>query len=225
MKTPSERIEAVIFDLDGTLTDSMPGITASIRHAMLHIGHALSPDLDLRFCVGPPLPRCFESLLGVADPGTIDLAIRAYQERFERVGMFENAVYPGINALLTSLHNSNHGLYVVTAKPHGYAIAILQHFELFQYFQGVYGAPHEDREFTKSRLLQEALAHQALDPRRAVMIGDRADDILAAHRCGMRAIAALWGYGTRAELTQSSPEASAESPNQVSAAITAMWTV
>jgi phosphoglycolate phosphatase len=115
----------LLFDLDGTLTDSRDGISRSIRHAMATVGHELPADADLTFCLGPPLATSFERLLRTSDAGLIDRAIAAYRGRFEEIGMFENAVYPAIPHVLDVLRAGGHTLHVATAKRVDYAHRIL----------------------------------------------------------------------------------------------------
>src|SRR5687767_6799822 len=97
-------IEHLVFDLDGTLTDSKSGIMRSIRYAVESLGLRLPDDYDLTSCLGPPLPKCFESILLTKEAETIERAVAAYRERYERLGMFENQLYPGIIDLLHVLH-------------------------------------------------------------------------------------------------------------------------
>jgi phosphoglycolate phosphatase len=120
----------VFFDLDGTLTDSRPGIVRSFQHALSELGQTLPSDHELTPYVGPPLARCFAELLQTADTATIEQAIACYRRRYEREGILENALYPGIVEALSVLAESGHRLYVVTSKPATYANWILEHSTL-----------------------------------------------------------------------------------------------
>src|SRR5262245_38846432 len=120
----------VLFDLDGTLTDSRAGIVRCIQHALLAMGRAAPPEPELTMHVGPPLSAVFATLLATADQGSIDRAIACYRERYEDIGIFENVVYPGIPDALSDLVSAGHTLALVTAKPHVYARRILEHLAL-----------------------------------------------------------------------------------------------
>ncbi|MFW5883089.1 MAG: HAD hydrolase-like protein, partial [Verrucomicrobiota bacterium] len=134
-----QRRDAVIFDLDGTLTDPSEGIFRSAHHAMRRLGRPLAEDFDLRWFVGPPLATNFERLLESRDAALIERAIAAYREHFGTVGKFENRAYEGIHALLGALRAAGRCLYVCTSKPVLYARQIIEHFGMGDCFLGVYG--------------------------------------------------------------------------------------
>jgi phosphoglycolate phosphatase len=162
-----------------------------------------SMDLPLLVCIGPPLPVAFQMLLGTDDPALIEKAIEIYRERFERIGMFENALFPGIAEGLALLQGEGHRMRLVTAKPQPYARAILQHFGIDMLFEGIHDPSLDDRSHNKVALLASALhGHECTA---AVMIGDRAADIHAAHANGIPSIAVGWGYGSEAELAEAMP--------------------
>jgi phosphoglycolate phosphatase len=196
----------LLFDLDGTLTDSREGIVRCMQYGLAQLGAAVPPADQLRQYVGPPLAGTFATLLGTSDESRIEAAIAAYRQRFEPIGMFENAVYPGIREALTELAAAGHHLCVVTAKPHVYARQILEHFDLAKLFGAVYGPELGLRGFSKESLIREACASENIVPARTVMIGDRADDIIGAKRNGLCAIGVTWGFGDRAELEAASPD-------------------
>jgi phosphoglycolate phosphatase len=202
----------IIFDLDGTLTDPKPGITACIRHAMQQMDQAPSPNVDLDWCIGPPLQASFAKLL--ADPGQASQAIQFYRQRFEEVGMFENSVYPGIIPMLSALAVTA-DLWVATSKPQVFARKIVEHFELAGYFKGVYGSELDGRNSDKGELIAFLLHEQGLAPASAVMIGDREHDIIGAKKNGLRALGVLWGYGSREELVAAGADLLVPSPAQI----------
>jgi phosphoglycolate phosphatase len=202
----------LLFDLDGTLTDSRRGIVACIRHALEQLECEAPPDHDLTRYVGPPLAASFEALLATSDPLLVDRAIAAYRERYERVGFLENDVYPGIREALVELGTGGHALRVVTAKPRTSAARIVSHFGLADLFQGVHGPELTQRHYTKGFLIEEALAASNRARGDAWMIGDRPDDIQGAREAGVRAIAVTWGYGTRDELERARPDLVVDSP-------------
>jgi phosphoglycolate phosphatase len=115
----------ILFDLDGTLTDSGAGITRCIQEALRRLGADVPPAESLRACVGPPLHDTFARLLDTRDAATIAEAIRLYRERFVVTGMFENALYPGVREGLERLRRGGSRLWLATSKPHVYARRIL----------------------------------------------------------------------------------------------------
>lgn len=200
----------LLFDLDGTLTDSRRGIAECIRHALGELGHRAPPDGELTKYIGPPLAASFATLLGTSDPVVIDQAIAIYRDRYDKVGILENDVYAGIRDALVALAEAGHQMHVVTAKPRPYAVRIVEHFGLADLFASVHGPELSDRHYTKAALIKKARAG-ARGPD-ALMIGDRADDVYAAREAGVGAIGVTWGYGTRAELEDAGADALIESP-------------
>jgi len=196
----------LLFDLDGTLTDSGRGITRCVQHALAGLGKLAPHASDLAWCVGPPLRESFAELLGSSDASLIDQALALYRERFASVGMFENMVYPGVREGLMQLCEAGHRLWVVTSKPHVYARRILAHFELLQAFVAVYGSELSGERSDKVSLLRHVLDAEACDTR-PYMVGDRRHDVEGAHANGLEAIGVLWGYGSKAELEASGADA------------------
>jgi phosphoglycolate phosphatase len=205
----------LLFDLDGTLTDSREGVVRCIHHALLELGCSGVPVADLTKYVGPPLPASFTTLLGTSNRARIDLAIAVYRRRFEHVGMFENRLYPGIDEALAELGADGHTLCVVTAKPRVYARQILERFSLAHRFRAVYGPELGDRQYSKESLIREACVQENIVTDRAIMIGDRAEDILGAKRNGLRSVAVTWGYGEPEELDAAEPDGFARSRKEL----------
>jgi phosphoglycolate phosphatase len=193
---------ALLFDLDGTLSDPREGIEGCLRFALRKLGHPEPDPTRLEGVIGPPLRHNLARLLRTSDPKLIESGVAHFRRRFSAVGMFENALYPGIAEALDEIADAAQALFVATAKPHVYARRILQHFELERHFTRVYG-PELDGTFDlKSELLGQLIAREGLDPARSVMIGDRASDVLAAAMHGVRTVGVLWGYGSVQELRQ-----------------------
>lgn len=202
---------AVLFDLDGTLTDPKVGITRSIQHALRKRGLPVPDEDALAPCIGPPLEQTFRERFGLA-PGDARRAVADYREYFEPRGMFENAVYPGIPELLAELRTGGARLVVATSKPTVYAERILAHFALAERFEHVVGSFLDGRRVAKAELVADAL--ELLDgvPREhAVLVGDRMHDIVGARANGIAAIGAAWRYGSRQELVDAGAEGLAES--------------
>jgi phosphoglycolate phosphatase len=209
----------VLLDLDGTLTDSGDGITRCIAYALARLGRPSPVRAELNRYVGPPLAASFRRLLGTTDDGLVQEALRLYRERFVAQGMFENRVYPGIPAALSALRALDLRLWVATTKPQLYARQILAHFDLLPHFAGVYGSELNGDRADKGELIRHLLASERIAAQAAVMIGDREQDIHGARQNALAAIGVLWGYGTRAELEKSRPDAIVESPDQLVAAV------
>lgn len=195
-----------MFDLDGTLTDSRLGVARCIQHALAEAGAVVRSIEELTRYVGPPLSGSFATLLGTSDTQQIEGAIAAYRRRFERIGMFENRVYPGIVETLAAFEAAGHDMCVVTVKPRVYALRILEHFDIARLFRRVYGPELEARDYTKAALIREACAGPRASTSRAVMIGDRAEDVRGARSNGVGSVAVTWGYGDRAELEAAQPD-------------------
>jgi len=192
-------MDAIYFDLDGTLTDPKPGITRSIQYALQRLDHHTVPTEDeLTWCIGPPLRASFVRLLG-ADHAA-DRAVTLYRERFSDVGLYENGVYDGIDEVLTTLRAAGHRLFVATSKAHVFADRIIDHFGLRRHFEAVFGAELDGTRADKSHLLEYALKQVSVDPAKTLMIGDRSHDMVGAKNNGMKGIGVLYGYGSRDEL-------------------------
>lgn len=213
---------AVFFDLDGTLTDPKPGITRSIQHALAGLGRTPPPTEDLLWCIGPPLSESFGRLLGAPDPRLVDEAIRLYRERFGTVGLFENALYPEIPAVLSAVRSSGHRTFVVTSKPRVFAARIVEHFALSPLFDAVHGSELDGTRVDKGDLIAHVLAEERLDPAAVVMVGDREHDVIGAQRSGVRCIGVSYGYGTEADLRAHGAELVAASPGQVAEMVRAL---
>jgi phosphoglycolate phosphatase len=191
-------MDAIFFDLDGTLTDPKPGITRSIQYALDKLGQQTIPTEDqLTWCIGPPLRASFVKLLGEA---SADLAVSLYRERFSDIGLYENAVYAGVEDVLTALRQSGRRLFVATSKAHVFADRIIDHFDLRRHFERVFGAELDGTRADKSDLLAYALKTTSVDSSHAIMIGDRSHDMIGARNNGMQGIGVLYGYGSEQEL-------------------------
>lgn len=203
-------METVFLDLDGTLTDPKPGITRSIRHALISLGRD-APDEDaLTWCIGPPLLRSFERLLG--DAKLAPRAMALYRERFAEIGLFENRVYDGVPEMLTRLRRAGFRLNVATSKPHIYAARITAHFGLDEWIGTVFGAELDGIRGDKTALLAHALAEAKVTSDRALMVGDRAQDVIGARNNRIAVVGALWGYGSENELRGAGADLTAAGP-------------
>lgn len=202
----------VYFDLDGTLTDPYEGISKCILHAVDKLGFAAPSDEFLLGCIGPPL---YDTLPEVVGGALTNKAINLYRERFNEVGWLENQPYEGIHDALAAVANSGCSLYVATSKPRIAANRIIEHFEMQQYFEKVYGSELDGTRSEKADLLRYAISENPSASRR-MMIGDRKHDIIGAIANGILPIGVSYGYGSVDELTQAGAVAIAKTPAQIS---------
>lgn len=205
--TPRSAVHAVLFDLDGTLTDSRPGIINSVIHALGRLGLPALPDEQLRAFVGPPLHDSFASL-GI-EP---EAAVAAYREYFVDLGIYENSVYDGIPAVLDELLVGGLPVAVATSKPTVFALRVLDHFGLTTYFQAVHGAELDGTNRHKHEVVALALQSLDVDAASAVLVGDRAADAIGAAACGVPFIGAGWGYAEPGELEAAGATVIASTP-------------
>jgi phosphoglycolate phosphatase len=203
----------VLFDLDGTLTDPGEGISNSILGALREASLPTPSPGQLRLCVGPPLRQSFLELGAV--PDQVEDLIETYRIRYRDVGMFENAVYPEIPELLRELASRGCRLLVATSKPTPFVEAILGHFRLSEFFDGVYGARLDGELSDKCELLAHIRRAADFEPSATALVGDRKFDIAAARAESLFSVGALWGYGTRSELVAAKADALAASPREV----------
>lgn len=155
-------------------------------------------DHEIRKHVGPPLEETLARLID--DRSKIPAAVALYRERYGTQGYLENAVYPGIEAALDTLHSAGAALFVATSKPTVFATRILEHFGLSRYFRRVYGSELDGARSNKIDLLRHVCAAENISG--GMMVGDRAQDIVAALAVGLTPVGALWGYGSREELEE-----------------------
>ena len=183
-------MKAILFDLDGTLTDSGEGIMHCAELTLQHYGLPVPPREQMRSMVGPPLR---DSFIGFGIPADeLDNAVANYRKHYLAVGQFENAPYPGIRQLLETLHAAGNPLYIATSKPETMAIDILQYFDLKKYFTLICGAVPGDRS-TKEEVLSHLLS-QLDRSDDMVMVGDTIYDVRGANFHNIPCIAVAWGY-------------------------------
>jgi phosphoglycolate phosphatase len=213
----------LLLDLDGTLSDSSPGIGRSLQHAFERCGYAPPSDDAVRAAIGPPFELTFPGL-GVPHHD-IARVVAAYRERYETIGLFENELYPGIVEMLDALA-VDYTLAVATAKPEPTAVRIIEHFGLTSYFAVQAGATFEvgAGRRTKGQVIAYALEQLDVEPgEHVVMIGDRDHDVEGALEHGLDCIGVTWGFGSHDELRQAGATAIVERPGDVAAAVAATY--
>jgi len=207
----------VLFDLDGTLVDSTPGIWASIRVAAAELGLPEPTAGQLRSMVGPPLEEGFAGAFGLSGDD-VDQAVAAYRAHYTAGAMFDAAVYRGVPELLAGLRADGAVLAVATSKPEPFAVRILEHVGLLPQFASVHGATLDGAVRHKEQVVAAALAAHP-DGVRPVLIGDRSHDVLGARVQGLPSIGAGWGPAPPGELAAAGAAAVAATPAEVPAAL------
>lgn len=190
----------ILFDLDGTLTDSEQGIINSIEYALTKYEIRLESKADLRKFLGPPLKDSFIQFCGFSDEKA-DEAVNFYREYFKEKGIFENIVYQGIYDLLEKLKSKNKTLILATSKPEPFTLRILEHFDLLNYFDFVAGSNMDNTRCRKDEVISYALnSCKITNLSSTIMVGDREHDIIGAKKVGIDSIGVLYGYGNLQEL-------------------------
>ena len=204
--------QTVLFDLDGTLTDSGEGIINCAALALAHFGLSVPSREEMRIFVGPPLQDTFLRFGVPADK--TDEAIRIYRSRYVPTGMFENTPYPGIRQLLETLKSRGYTLYVATSKPEEMSVAILERFDLARYFDRICGASTDTSRSTKDAVIAYLLERSGAKED-MVMVGDTKYDVLGARVHGIPAIGVSWGYGNVEEMKDAGAVSIADSMEEL----------
>jgi phosphoglycolate phosphatase len=200
----------IAFDLDGTLSDPIVGVCASINYALKKMGLPEKDQETVNRYIGPPLQEIFRDLLGEGNEGLIQSAITLFRERYFAIGYKENVLYPGITEMLDRLSVDGHTLYIATAKKTTIANTVADLFDIGKYFKEILGCGLK-RE--KHELLSEIKDRENIE--HLVMIGDRMHDMKAGKKCLCFCIGVLWGYGSREELLDSGADAICHSPDDI----------
>lgn len=199
----------LFFDLDGTLTDSMPGITRSVQYALEHLGIEIHDLCSLARFVGPPLKESFMTFYGMSE-AEAGRAIALSREYFVPKGMFENELYAGVPELLEATRRAGCVNVMATSKPEPFARQIAAHFGIEGLFRLISGSTLDGSRTTKAEVIGHALGVLGIAPGEAVMIGDRRHDIEGAAAMGLTAIGVRWGYAPEGELEEARPAAIAD---------------
>jgi phosphoglycolate phosphatase len=205
--------DVILFDLDGTLTDSAEGIVNSVVYALERKGVPYGSKQELRRFVGPPLQASFCDFCGFSEEEAKD-AVRVFREYFTEKGIYENSVYAGVPEMLGDLCESGLTLAVATSKPEAFAGQILARFGLEKYFTVIAGASMDGTD--KPTVIRQALSRLGKEPsRRILMVGDREHDVLGAKEVGISSLGVLYGYGSEEELSEAGADHIAKTPAEV----------
>ena len=198
--------EHLFFDLDGTLTDSMPGITRAVQYALRHYGIEVEDINVLKPFVGPPLQDSFREYYNFSEKDAMD-AVPVFRVYYTSKGWLENEPYEGVEEMLKTLKESGRKLYVATSKPEWMAKQVLEHFKLAEYFEFIGGADDDTNREKKDDVIRYVMESCGLTEKESiVMVGDRRHDIMGAHKTGLEAVGVLYGYGDREELENAGAE-------------------
>lgn len=197
MKTYS----AILFDLDGTISDPYEGVVSSLKSAMRELGEKLPPTEKFRAFIGPPLSESFKTICGFP-PEKAAEAVKVYRRHHRERGLFENRLYDGISEVIERLYAAGKRLAVATSKPEQFAKLLLEKFGLLKYFEFVGGSELDDARSKKSEVIAYVLENMHIaDKSTALMIGDRLHDVAGAAENGLDCAGVLYGYGTLEELS------------------------
>ncbi len=197
--------DVLLFDLDGTLSDSQAGIINSIQYALDKFGLSEDDHSKLQHFIGPPLFESFRTY-SQFDESRAKEAVEYYREYYSTVGMYESTLYDGIPDLLEKLYRQKKTLIVATSKPTPYAKRVLSHFALDKFFTSIVGSHFDGTRSSKKEIIESILLTlKQVSKRHVVMIGDRGYDIIGAHAHGIDSIAVTYGYGTLEEITRANP--------------------
>ncbi len=202
------KYDAILFDFDGTLTESGLGITRSVAYAFSRMGVPVPGQEILERFVGPPLIAAFQMYAGLDEEGARQ-ATEHYRVRYRETGWKENRVYAGVAPMLRALKEAGCYLAIASGKPEVFVRQIAEHFGIARYFDKIVGITFETTHADKCALIARAMP-EGMEPARAAMVGDRLFDMEAAKKMGLRAVGALYGYGTREELEQAGADEIAE---------------
>lgn len=213
------KIKHVLFDLDGTLTDSSPGIVNSIRHALHKMGVQENDEKKLTSFVGPSLMNTFKTHYFEKEEDQKQAVVN-YREYFSTKGIYENSLYKEALELLEKTSDSGSKIALATAKPTYFANIILKHFDIAKHFDVVVGSHLTGTRSDKKEIIHEVSDQLGIpDPSSCVMIGDREYDIWGGQHHNMNTIGVSYGYAKDNELQKANPTAIVHSPMEISSII------
>lgn len=202
---------AVLFDLDGTLTDSAPGIIETLQYAL--IKQNITPPDDLQFVLGPPLMDTFINTFHMSQQAA-QKTYQCYYQKYAEKGMYQNSVFEGVKEMLSALKKQGKKLAVATSKSEDFAKEIINHFGLSQYFDCIAGNYLNTRD-SKEKVVRYALEQLQVSANSAVLVGDRMYDIIGGKKAGVMVIGVLYGYGKKEELEQYGADIIVQTPQDI----------
>ena len=194
----------ILFDLDGTITDSGEGILNCVQYALQAMGRQVPPEKDLWQFIGPPLIDSFQDFSDMSYDEALQ-AVEKYRGRYSSVGIFENKLYQGMETVLAGLREKGFLMAIATSKPEEYTIRILEYFGIAGYFDEVVGSTMDGQRNRKADIIREVFCRMHIkdeSKHEVIMIGDRKHDILGAKECGIASLGAAWGFAPEHELEE-----------------------
>lgn len=205
----------ILFDMDGTLIDSQNGIIESIIYTLNILGINEENMDKLRSFVGPPLKAAFVDTYNMSESDA-DSAVKIFRKYYQENGIYNVELYAGIEEMLDTLKESGYHLFIATSKPTVFTKKIVSYLHIDQYFKGIAGSNLDNTRSRKNEVIQYLLDTYGMENKDEIlMIGDKSQDIIGAHYCGISAVAVSYGYGTERELLQSEPLYIANSPEEL----------
>ena len=209
------KFKAVIFDFDGTVCETAPGIVKSARYALEAFGYSVpEDDKELEFFIGPPLLVTFQERFG-ADAQTAMELVKKYRERYTNQGVYESNLYKGVDNLLAALKKDGLKIGIASSKPQKYVETLLERFNVMKYFDCVCGVSFTADCESKASIISRCMASLAAQPEEVFMVGDKRYDIEGAKANGMLSVGVLWGYGTKFEFIEAGADFIADKPGDV----------
>lgn len=209
------KFKAVIFDFDGTLCETAPGVIKSAKYALEAFGYSVpEDDKELEFFIGPPLLVTFQERYG-ADAQTALELVKKYRERYTNQGVYESDLYDGIDGLLASLKKDGLKIGIASSKPQKYIETLLERFNVMKYFDSVCGVSFTADCESKASIISRCMAALGVQPEEVFMVGDKRYDIEGAKANGILSVGAMWGYGTKFEFIEAGADFIAEKPGDV----------
>jgi len=212
----------VLFDLDGTISNSREGVVGCFQYTLKELRGAYSEESVIMNLIGIPIRTIFSKLLHTDDAHLITKAIMIYRDKYTEIGIIGNTVYPGIDELLFALNKTGYRIYIVTMKNTLDSEKVIRYLGFDHMVRRIYGPSLEGYPDNKAELIGLALNENNLSREETVMIGDRKEDILAGKSNNIRTIGVTYGFGTRKEIIESLPDEICHSPEEVIRAVEAL---
>ena len=195
------KVRCILFDLDGVLSDNSSGIIGGVIHSLKVLSREVPPKDELFRFIGPPLKDAFSDFCGLSKEDA-ERAVASYREYYKERGIFENVMYDGVTEMLDALKRSGKKLYLATSKPEEFARRICAHFGIDEYFEFIGGATFDGTRGRKADVIRYVMNEHNIQSKDAVMIGDRHHDVSGATECSLPCIGVLYGFGSKAELSE-----------------------
>ena len=208
-------ISNVLFDLDGTISNSSEGVIGCFQHTLKELTGYYSDEPSIIKLIGTPIQAIFSDLLQTNDEQLITRAISIYREKYAEIGVTGNIIYSGITDLLSTLRENSYSVFLVTMKNFQDAEKVIRHLGLDHLIRQIYGPSLEGYPDNKAELIRSTLDENNLSQNETVMIGDRKEDIRAGKANGIKTIGVTYGFGTREEIMESCPDCICHSPDGI----------